>query len=135
MSKPTLVSVVALGGRTERSLLALAAGAARGLEPRVGAAILESAAEREVPVAAADGIHETMDAGVIASVDGHIVVVGSAALFDGLGLSIEPLGDWPTRLEQRGQAVLLVAVDGRIAGLLGVADAATSRLSRASRAR
>ena len=84
MVKPTLVSIVALDGRNEDELLALATGAA----------------------------------------DGHAVVVGDAQRFAELGVSIERLGDWPDRLRQRGQRVVFVAVDGQIAGLLGVIDAA-----------
>jgi hypothetical protein len=83
MVKPTLVSIVALDGRAEDELLALAAGAA----------------------------------------DGHTVVVGDAARFAELGLSIDRLGDWPDRLRQRGQRVVFVAIDGQTAGLLGVIDA------------
>ena len=53
---------------------------------------------------------------------GHTVVIGDAAQFAAVGLSIESLGDWPDRLRQRGQRVLFVAIDGRVAGLLGVID-------------
>jgi Cu+-exporting ATPase len=122
MFKPTLVSIVALNGRDERSLLALAAGAARGLEPLFGTAILESARERDVEVAPVDRIQDGAGAGAVASVDGHTVVVGDAALFADLGLSVEILGDWPDRLRQHGQHVLFVAVDGRTAGFLGVTE-------------
>lgn len=82
MLKPSLVSIVALDGRSEDELLALATGVA----------------------------------------DGPDVVVGDAARFAELGLSIARLGDWPERLEQRGERVVFVAVDGHIAGLLGVVD-------------
>ena len=84
MVKPTLASVVAIDGRTEDELLALAAGV----------------------------------------VDGHDVVVGDAQKFAELGLSVEPLGDWPNRLRQQGQRVVFIAIDGRTAGLVGVVDAA-----------
>ena len=84
MLKPTLVSIVALDGRSEDELLALASGAA----------------------------------------EGHNVVVGDAARFAELSLSIDRLGDWPDRLRQQGQRVVFVAVDGQTAGLLGVIDAA-----------
>ena len=60
-----------------------------------------------------------------AVVAGHTVALGDAAFFRHLGLSIENLGDWPERLRQRGEQVLFVAVDGRTAGFLGVADAWT----------
>ena len=83
MLKPTLISIVALDGRTEEELLALATGAA----------------------------------------EGHCVMVGDAERFAELGLSIERLGDWPDCLRRRGQRVVFVAVDGVIAGLLGVVDA------------
>lgn len=123
MLKPTLVSIVALDGRDESVLLALAAGAARGLEAPFGNAILESARERDVAIAAVGRVQETAGAGVVASVDGHTVVVGHAALFTDLGLSVESLGDWPDRLRRHGQYVLFVAVDGRTAGFLGLTDA------------
>jgi cation transport ATPase len=84
MLKPTLVSIVALDGRSEDELLALASGAA----------------------------------------EGHSVVVGDAARFAELGLSIDRLGDWPDRLRQQGQRVVFVAVDEETAGLLGVINAA-----------
>ena len=46
-----------------------------------------------------------------------------AAFFGSLGLSVEHLGDGPERLRQQGQHVFFVAVGGRTAGFLGVADA------------
>lgn len=122
MLKPTLVSIVALDGHDGDALLALAAGAARGLESPLGSAILESAREREVEVRGVDRVHESAGAGVVASVDGKTVVVGSADLFTNLGLSLARFGDCPARLQQRGQHVLFVAIDGKAAGFLGVID-------------
>ena len=118
------MSIVALDGRDDDALLALAAGAARGLEAPLGTAILESARERAVQVATVDRVHLSAGAGVVAAVEGKTVVVGNAALFNNLGLSLTRLGDWPGRLQQRGQHVLFVAVDGKAAGLLGVIDSA-----------
>ena len=122
MVKPTVVSIVALDGRDDATLLALAAGATRGLDVPFGTAILESAREREVPVAAVDRVDPTAGAGVVASVDGKTVVVGNAALVTSLGLSLARFGDWPERLQQRGQHILFVAVEGKAAGFLGVID-------------
>jgi P-type Cu+ transporter len=121
--KPTLVSIVALGGRDDGALLALAAGAARGLKASLGTAILESARERDVEIATLDRLPESVDAGVVASINGTTVVVGTAALLASLGLSVAAFGGWPERLQQRGQQILFVAVDGRAAGFIGVIDA------------
>lgn len=122
MVQPTVVSIIALDGRDDSGLLALAAGAARGLHAPLGAAILESARERDVEAAAADGVQETAGVGVVAVIAGRRVVVGSEALFTSLGLSLARFGDCPERLQRRGQHIVFVAVDGEAAGFLGVID-------------
>jgi Cu+-exporting ATPase len=61
----------------------------------------------------------------VASINGTTVVVGTAALFTNLGFSVAAFGDWPQRLQQQGQQVLFVAVDGRAAGFIGVIDQET----------
>ena len=124
MVKPTLVSIVALDGRGDDALLALAAGAARGLDVPLGAAILDSARERDIEMPPVDQVHEAAGAGVVAAINGKTVVVGNAALFENLGLALTRFGNWPERLQQRGQHVLFVAVDGKAAGFLGVIDSA-----------
>ena len=120
--KPTLVTLVALDGHDEPALLGLAASVAIGLEAPLASAILESARERDIAVPPVDRFQETSRTGVDASVAGHRVVLGNSVLFAALGISTERLGDWPERLRLRGQSVLLVAVDGRTAGFLGVEE-------------
>ena len=122
-NKPRLVSVVVLDGRNEPDVLAAAASVARGLEAPLATAILDSAYEWGVPIENSHSFDERTRAGVAASVAGHTVVVGNSALLKALGLSPESLGDSPERLRQHGEQVLFVAVDGRIAGFLGVIDA------------
>ena len=119
----TLVSVVALEGLAESAVLALAAGVVSGLDAALAAAILHSARERDIHVRAADQLRDTTRQGVAGSVEGHAVVVGNAALFADLGLSLESFGQWPERLRRRGEHVLFVAIDGRAAAFLGVANA------------
>ena len=121
--RATLVSVVALDGLDESAVLSLAAGVAGGLDAAIAAAILDSARERDIPVRAVDQLRDTTRKGVAGSVEGHAVVVGNAALFADLGLSLESFGDWPDRLRRRGEHVLFVAIDGRAAAFFGVANA------------
>jgi FtsP/CotA-like multicopper oxidase with cupredoxin domain len=121
--RATLVSVVALDGLDESSVLSLAAAVAGGLDAAIAAAILDSARERDIPVRAVDQLRDTTRKGAAGSVEGHAVVVGNAALFADLGLSLGSFGDWPDRLRRRGEHVLFVAIDGRAAAFFGVANA------------
>ena len=90
-------------------------------------AILASARERDLHVRGVERFHETPRAGVAGSVDGHAVVLGNSALFTDLGLSVESFGKWPERLQQRGEHVLFIAVDGRTAGFFGAVETALDR--------
>jgi FtsP/CotA-like multicopper oxidase with cupredoxin domain len=55
-------------------------------------------------------------------VDGHAVALGDEAYFASLGISLVDAGSWPERMRRQGEHVLFVAVDGRTAGFLGIAD-------------
>jgi FtsP/CotA-like multicopper oxidase with cupredoxin domain len=124
--RPRLTSIVALGAHDDGGLLALAASLATSLNTAAAAAIVESAQEREIELRQAEHFHVTSPLGVAAAVDGHSVVLGNAALFKELGVSVDSLGDWPERLQSRGEQVLFVAIDRRTAGFLSVADHAAS---------
>jgi P-type Cu+ transporter len=121
--RATLASVVALDGLDDSAVLALAASLAAGLEAPLAAAILEGARERGLHVPDVDRLDETTFAGVVASVDGHTVVLGNSTFLNQRGLAVESFGAWPERLRQRGEHVLLLAVDDRTAGFIGVVDA------------
>jgi FtsP/CotA-like multicopper oxidase with cupredoxin domain len=121
--RPKLVTLVALDGWDDAALLALAASVATRLDTPVATSIVDSARERQIQIRHVDHFEHTTGMGVAAAVSGHSVVLGNAELFSNLGLSVENLGDWPERLQQRGEQVLFVAVDSRTAGFLGVADA------------
>jgi Cu+-exporting ATPase len=117
-----IVTVIALEGRSETSLLTLAAGIAAGLEPALAAAIEETARERGASGCCCQDVIESTATGVAGSVGGHAVVVGNAAFLTRLGVSLEHLCDWPDRMRDHGQQVVFVAVDGRAAGFFGVVD-------------
>jgi Cu+-exporting ATPase len=120
--KPRLVGVTAICGVAENDLLQLAAGLERGSEHPLAAAIVKGAQERGLNIATATDFATEPGKGVIGSVDGRRVAVGNAALFASLG--IEP-GDLPASadaLRQEGQGVMLVAIGGKAAGLIAVAD-------------
>ena len=120
--KPRLVSIVAVDGRDDSALLALAASLARSLETPVAGAIVESARERDIEIHSVEQFQHATPMGVAGTVGGHTVVLGNSGLFRDLRLSVDNLGDWPERLQRRGEQVLFVAIDGRTAGFVGVAE-------------
>jgi P-type Cu+ transporter len=120
--KPRLVSVLPAPGWEEKDLLRLAAGLEKGSEHPLAAAIVAGALERGAGPAEASGFESVTGKGVQGSVEGRKVALGNAALMEDLGV---PLGDLPARADEmrrEGQTVMFVAVDGKPAGLTGVAD-------------
>jgi Cu+-exporting ATPase len=121
--KPRLVSVVAAPGFAEPELLRLAAAIERGSEHPLAAAISDGAAARGIaPVAAADQFRSVTGKGVAGLVGGRTVALGNRALFEELDVDVAALDAQAEPLRARGETVVLIAVDGRAAGLVGVAD-------------
>ena len=127
---PKLVTLVARDGWDDAALLGLAASIAAGLDTPVATSIVASARARQIPIRQVDRCQYTTGDGGAAALGGHSVVLGEAAFFSSLALSVENLGDWPERLRQRGEQVLFVAVDGRTVGFLGVTDACNQKTHR-----
>ncbi len=115
--KPRLVTVE---GSDE--VLLLSASLERGSEHPLAGAIVQGATERALILAPADGFRSVTGKGVTGRVNGHEVALGNRALFEELGIDVRPLVDRAEALRRSGQTVMLVAVDGKPAGLLGVAD-------------
>ena len=120
--KPKLVSVTAADGSDERTVLRLAASLERGSEHPLAAAIVSGAAERRLELAKAEGFASRTGKGVTGSVESRSVALGNRALLDELHVDVGPLAAQAEKLRTDGQTVMFVAVDGRPAGLLGVAD-------------
>jgi Cu+-exporting ATPase len=120
--KPKLVSVIAAENEDERELLRLAASLERASEHPLAQAILAGAEERGASVTAADNFQSITGKGITGTVDGHQVAIGNARLFETLGIDASPLLKRAEELQREGQTVMLVAVDKRPAGILGVAD-------------
>jgi len=120
--KPKLVSVVAIDGFHEHDALRLAASLERASEHPLAEAIVRGAEEREVSLTKADDFQSVTGKGVTGKVDGRDVVLGNIKLLEGLGIDA---GDLPQQADKQradGQTVMLLAIDGKAAGLIGVAD-------------
>jgi Cu+-exporting ATPase len=120
--KPKLVSVVTAEGIGEQTLLKLAASLERGSEHPLAAAIVAGAKERDVTLTDAKAFDSLTGKGVTGKVDGRRVALGNRALLDELEIGPGELAMQAESLRADGQTVMFVAVDGKAAGLIGVAD-------------
>ena len=120
--KPKLASAVAEAPFDEPALLRLAAALERGSEHPLAAAIVAGAEERVVGVARAEAFRSLTGKGVRGRVDGREVALGNRAMMEAIGVDPAALDGRAEALRKDGQTVMYVAVDGRAAGLVGVAD-------------
>ena len=120
--KPSLVSAVALEAGGEDEMLRLAASLERGSEHPLAAAIVAGANERKLEINDATDFRAIAGKGVLGTVAGRAIALGNAALFEELHIDPAPFGARVEELRRDGQTVMMVAVDGRAAGLIGVAD-------------
>ena len=120
--KPELMNVVAFGGETEDRVVRLAASLERGSEHPLGAAIVEAAQSNNLGLIPPDGFRSLTGKGIVGIVGGHEVAVGNEKLFEELGIGAAELKTHAETMRLDGETVVYVAVDGRAAGLLGIAD-------------
>jgi Cu+-exporting ATPase len=131
--KPCLITVQAFGGFSEAEVLRLAASLERASEHPLAHAIVEGARERGVTFAGVSDFTSTTGGGVRGRVEGRQVVVGSPRFVESAQVPIGALKERVEELRSEGQTVLVVAVDGRLAGLIGVADPIKPSTSEALR--
>jgi Cu+-exporting ATPase len=120
--KPKLVTVAPAPGISETDLLRLAASLERGSEHPLAAAIVSGAAERGIQLTNVDAFASVTGKGVKGNVDGRSVALGNRALLDELNINAYELATKAEDYRAEGQTVMFVVVDGKPAGLLGVAD-------------
>ncbi|MDZ4260861.1 MAG: heavy metal translocating P-type ATPase [Pseudomonadota bacterium] len=119
---PELVSVTAAEGFDEAEIVRLAASIERGSEHPLAAAIVRGAEKRKTELAAAENFQSVTGKGVTGVVDGRKIALGNLKLMQDLGIDVGDLPSQADALRSEGQTVMFLGVDGRIAGLIGVAD-------------
>lgn len=120
--KPRLAEVRAVAPSDEGEVLRLAASLERGSEHPLASAIVRGAQERGIAPAPAAGFQAIAGKGVRGSVEGRSVALGNGPFLADLAVDVSPLSRDAEALRNEGRTVTFVAVDGRLAGLLGVAD-------------
>jgi len=120
--KPRLVGVQPIGGFDDSELLRLVASLERVSEHPLASAIVQGADNRGLKLSPASDFSAEPGKGVVGTVDGRRIVVGNQAVFSSLGIDADGLPEQADFFRQEGQGAMLIAVDGRAAGLIAVAD-------------
>ncbi len=120
--KPRLVSVTPAAGFSEPELLQFAATVERGSEHPLAAAIVAGAQERGARPGELKDFRSITGKGAVGTVEGRTVALGNRRLLENLNVELGALAEQAEALRADGQTVMFVAIGGRPAGLLGVAD-------------
>jgi heavy metal translocating P-type ATPase len=120
--KPKVQAVEAVGEVGQDELLRLAASLERASEHPLAAAIVGAAEEHRLALGSVSDFQSATGKGVRGTIDGRRVAIGNAKLLADDGVAAAALEQRAAALQAEGQTVMLVAVDGKPAGLIGVAD-------------
>jgi P-type Cu2+ transporter len=121
--RPRVIAVRTAAGHTEAGVLAVAAAVERESEHPLAEAVVDHAEAAGARRLTARGFTAVPGHGVLATVDGRPVAVGSRRLLDREGIGLAELAAGYDEMAGAGRTVVAVAVDGHVAGLLGIADA------------
>jgi Cu+-exporting ATPase len=120
--KPKLVAVQAEVGFTDNEILRIAASLERASEHPLAEAIVHGAEEKGIELVKANNFQSITGKGVTGEVDGYAVAAGNVKLLESLGISVGDLSQQADKQRAEGQTVMLIAINGKAAGLIGVAD-------------
>ncbi|MET0747886.1 MAG: heavy metal translocating P-type ATPase [Rhizobium sp.] len=120
--RPQLTDLVAVDGMTEDRLLQLAAGLEHGSEHPLAAAIVAAARQRDLPGVAVTGFEAKTGMGIQGHAGETIFGLGNIAMMQALGADPSPLRERAEALRSDGKTVVFLASDGKLVGLLAVAD-------------
>ncbi|HEY5379343.1 MAG TPA: heavy metal translocating P-type ATPase [Pseudolabrys sp.] len=120
--KPKVVAVFPAPGFDEAQVMYFAASVERGSEHPLAAAIAKAAAERKIELGSVRGFDAPAGKGVIGMVDGKRVALGSAKFVAEFSIDTAPLSDEGERQRQDGATAIFLAVNGKLAGAIAIAD-------------
>jgi P-type Cu+ transporter len=120
--KPKLETAISAEAQQEDELIRLVASLEQGSEHPLGAAVIAAARDRRLKLSSGEKFESITGRGIRGTVERKEVLAGNEAWFKDLGMIEPKLSSQAEELRQNGQTIIFVAIDGRIVGLLGVAD-------------
>ena len=131
--RPSVTTIRPVPGVDETELLRLAASLERGSEHPLADAVVRAAAERNLILSEATEFDSPVGRGVTGRIDGKKVALGNSRFLTELNVDVSALEAEADVLRRDGATAIFVAVDGKVAGMLGIADAIKSTTDEAIR--
>ncbi len=122
VGKPSVTDIIPTGLFSIEQLLHLAASVEKGSEHPLGEAIVNEANSRSIGISDPQGFEAIAGKGVMASVDGMTVLLGNRRLISETIQALSTLEPELAKLEEEGKTAMIVAADGKIAGIIAAAD-------------
>ncbi len=119
---PVLTDVISLSGMDDREVLRLTASAENKSEHSLASAIVDAAKARGIVLTDASAFEAVAGHGVLATVDGHAMLIGNRKLLSSRGVPLDGLDERFENLAVAGKTPMLIAIDGKLAGVIAVAD-------------
>ncbi len=120
--KPSVTDILTARGVSEEHLLRITAAAEKGSEHPLGQAIVKEAEDRGFEIPKADGFRALPGRGIEAQIAGGVVLAGNRMLMDERGITMHELEEASDRLASEGKTPMYAALDGKLAGIIAVAD-------------
>ena len=120
--RPVMKKIITLGDMNENILLQYAASLEINSEHPLSNAIVNAAKEMELELPPVSDFKYEPGKGIIGTVDGHKIAIGNKALMEDLSLNIDSITGQAEELSNEGKAIMFVAVDNELSGILGVID-------------
>lgn len=120
--KPKVVAIAPTAGFDQTKILQLAASVERGSEHPLAAAIVAEAVERKIELMNVTGFDSPVGKGVVGTVDGRNLALGNAKFLAELGIDTSGLAAEAERLREDGATAIFLAVNGKPAGVIAIAD-------------
>lgn len=120
--KPKLITVETVNGFIKEDVLCFAASLENASEHPLASAIVKGTEEQDLTLMPVTNFQSLTGLGVTGQVKGQNIAIGNVQLMTESGVTMDQLAGSVETLRKQGQTVMMIAIDGKAAGLLGVAD-------------
>ena len=120
--RPAVTSLVPAPGFDEATILGLAASVERASQHPLGAAVVAAAEERKIGLSAVSDFDAPTGKGALGTVDGKRIAIGTAKFLKEQGVDVSSLAARADELRAEGATSIFVGIDGKVAGVIAIAD-------------